>query len=339
MATISYEKATFELVRALPERFREILSQRFGLGYPEPATLEDIGRAHSITRERVRQIVQEGLRLLREELKSSKKQTKAEAIFDHLRSVLAQAGSVRREDILLEMLQVRDAANYAIFFLTLGDDFYNQRETREFYPFWALKKELVEKAPGAHELLTRFFEQENRPALEDAVAMKCGNDAVCYLEVSKRLMRAHDGAWGLSRWPQVNPRGMKDKAFIVLQSAGKPMHFTEVAKAIAGLQSRLDARKAKPVLPQTVHNELIKDPRFVLVGRGTYGLKEWGLQAGTVQDIVAAVLKASDHSLSKKEIIERVLERRKVKESTVQMNLQNRKVFLRHADGSYSLKV
>ena len=51
------------------------------------------------------------------------------------------------------------------------------------------------------------------------------------------------------------------------------MHFKEVAEAI----SKTFGKKTHYA---TCHNELIKDSRFVLVGRGMYALAEWGYQAG-----------------------------------------------------------
>lgn len=50
----------------LNEKQREVIARRFGLGGYESATLEDVGRAIGLTRERVRQIQVEALRRLRE---------------------------------------------------------------------------------------------------------------------------------------------------------------------------------------------------------------------------------------------------------------------------------
>jgi RNA polymerase nonessential primary-like sigma factor len=49
----------------LPERHREILSRRFGLNGYESETLENVGRAIGLTRERVRQIQIEALKKLK----------------------------------------------------------------------------------------------------------------------------------------------------------------------------------------------------------------------------------------------------------------------------------
>jgi RNA polymerase nonessential primary-like sigma factor len=53
-------------LQALNEKQREVLSRRFGLGGYERETLEEVGRAIGLTRERVRQIQMTGLKALRE---------------------------------------------------------------------------------------------------------------------------------------------------------------------------------------------------------------------------------------------------------------------------------
>lgn len=93
-------------------------------------------------------------------------------------------------------------------------------------------------------------------------------------------------------------------------------------------------QKAKNVLPQTVHNELIKDARFVLVGRGTYALSEWGYKPGTVKDVMVQVLRENGNSMDKEEIIKKTLDQRQVKESTILLNLQDRNHFEKDKGGA-----
>jgi len=119
---------------------------------------------------------------------------------------------------------------------------------------------------------------------------------------------------------------------LVLKREGKPMHFTEIAKLIGKLPS-----VSRDILPESVHNEVIRNNRFVLVGRGIYALKKWGYESGTVKEIIVNILKKSKKSLSKEEVIEKVLEQRQVKESTVALNLQNKKLFEKDKKGKYSL--
>jgi DNA-directed RNA polymerase delta subunit len=122
---------------------------------------------------------------------------------------------------------------------------------------------------------------------------------------------------------------MRDYAFLVIRKHGSPIHFREVAKQI----EKLFGKKAHVA---TTHNELIKDPRFVLVGRGLYALAEWGYMSGVVKDVIKKVIEKHG-PLTKDQVIEKVLKERYVKENTIIVNLQNPKYFKKDREGKYSI--
>ena len=339
MVKISFEKLSLELTEQLSPRVKDVVVLRFGLSAMPPQTLEAVGRQHEITRERVRQIVQEGLSQLRENVLQAKHKERYADTFKRIAAILKKAGSLKRQDLFLELLDARDTANHALFLLTLGDQFYNQRETQDFHAFWALKEDMVQKARPWHQRLLSFFQKKKSPVSERELLLLHGKEVFLYLEVSKFIEKSPEGKWGLKTWPEVNPRGMRDKAYLVLKQRGEPLHFKEVAFAIAKLQEDLTLRKKKAVLSQTVHNELIKDPRFVLVGRGTYGLNDWGLKSGTVKDVMRSILINNGKTMPKAKLIGETLEQRQVKVSTILLNLQDRRYFLRNQDGTYTLKL
>lgn len=130
--------------------------------------------------------------------------------------------------------------------------------------------------------------------------------------------------------PNVNPRNIKDKIYVVLKQNSQPMHFSDIASQIASSNF-----KRKDVTKQAIHNELIKDKRFVLIGRGIYALNEWGYKKGTVADIIADVIKQNGQPMYRDDIVKQVLKRRKVKETTVLLNLQARPEFKRVAKATY----
>ena len=146
------------------------------------------------------------------------------------------------------------------------------------------------------------------------------------LEISKKIQKNQQGVWGLLNWPEINPRGVKDRALLVFKKENKPLHFKEVASLIP------------KALPQTVHNELIKDSRFVLVGRGVYALREWGYEKGFVRDVIFKTLKEAGKPLSKSEILEKVLKQRLVKENTVLLNLTDKKYFAKTVGNFYTIR-
>ncbi len=146
------------------------------------------------------------------------------------------------------------------------------------------------------------------------------------MEVSKKIQKNKEDLFGLKDWPEINPKGIKDRAYLVFKKIEKPLHFAEVANLIEGSQI------------QTVHNELIRDSRFVLVGRGIYALTEWGYYSGQVKDVISKVLKETGKPLTKEEVLERVLKQRLVKENTILLNLSNKNYFLRDPQGRYMVK-
>jgi hypothetical protein len=113
-----------------------------------------------------------------------------------------------------------------------------------------------------------------------------------------------------------------------MRKHGSPMHFKEVAKAITDTFNRKTHMA-------TTHNELIKDSRFVLIGRGIYALTEWGYKPGIVRDVIKEIL-LKEGPLSKEEVIDRVMKERYLKKNTILVNLQNPKYFKKVENGLYT---
>lgn len=109
------------------------------------------------------------------------------------------------------------------------------------------------------------------------------------------------------------------------------MHFLDIANTITEYFS-------EPVKISTIHNELIRNEEFVLIGRGIYVLKEWGYRDGTVLDVILDIFTKAKMPLSTEEITARVLKVRKVKTTTIYMNLQNKKYIERVGRNLYQAK-
>ena len=331
--------ATARALKLLPTpRLREVMERRFGLKGREPETLEAIGRSFGVTRERVRQIEADGLRHIA-------KPAAADAlapVFSSLEKHFEDHGQVLEESRLLNSVAGPRFSNHVYFLLTVGKPFSHRGEEEQWYDRWFTREEALKAAQSiiartAGELSERgkpvpaaeLFRILKARAREVLGAVPSNPDLLeSYLSISKLIGQNPYGEFGLVSWPTIRPRGVRDKAYAVILKTGKPMHFREVATAIT--RSGWSVKRAHP---QTVHNELIKDPRFVLVGRGLYGLAEWGYAPGTVSDVIASLLKGAKRPLSKEEISTRVLEARLVKPNTVFLNLQNRELFKKTPDG------
>jgi hypothetical protein len=327
------------LLAVLPERARDVLSSRYGLGKdPEKQTLESIGKRYGITRERVRQIENYAVH----SIKKADQFGKEKAIFEELEKLLESLGGIIAEDDLLRHTSDdRSTQNHIHFLLVLGDTFKKEREDDHFKHRWYISDELAGKV---HKALKKLYEGLTNDHLipeldiiaqflthvEDVADHYKKEDIIRrWLSISKTIGKNPLGEWGLVSSPNIRAKGIRDYAFLVLRKHGSPIHFREVAKSI----EKLFGKKAHVA---TTHNELIKDPRFVLVGRGLYALAEWGYMSGVVKDVIRKILEKHG-PLSKQDIIDKVLKERYVKENTIIVNLQNPKYFRKDKDGKYHL--
>ncbi|MEW6407170.1 MAG: sigma factor-like helix-turn-helix DNA-binding protein [Patescibacteria group bacterium] len=337
-----------KLLEGLNSRTKNIIIKRFGLDGQEKQTLEQIGRQYGITRERVRQIQSAALR----EFKKSQKIKYLEPLEEQLKSLLQKNGHAMEYQNLVKSFKekINDPklhGNHLEFALTLSPHFENVSENETNRRGWKTKNVSKDIPEKVIQIFCDILQKEKKPLPEDhAVTVVLNHNQVknlseeaktreailSYFNLSKKVLKNPFGEWGLTLWSEILPRGVKDKAYLVLKKAGKPLHFREITNLIneKGFSKR-------PANAQTVHNELIKDKRFVLVGRGMYALVEWGYRPGTVIDVVSAVLKEAKTALGREEIVKKVLKQRKVKKNTIILALQNKEKFERVGEGMYKL--
>ncbi len=317
------------------EREREIISRRFGL-FDRRETLEQIGELLGITRERVRQLEKAVLTKLKASAKDLPHMTKVENTFS---DQLSSDGKVARVSYIAKSMTDKgdklDQARIA-FLAELSPKLAVIEDNDHFFHAVGLGTVHTEKA--IREQVGKIIEaikEIAEPTTIEKVAEKVGNTDVAHVQslasISKNIATLNN-RWGLVKWPMVNPKNIRDKIYVILYDAKKPMHFSEISEAIASSDF-----KRKDVTTQAIHNELIKDGRFVLIGRGIYALKEWGYKKGTVSDVIAEVLKKEGGPLHRDEIVKRVLKTRQVKETTILLNLQGKPQFKRTAKATYTL--
>lgn len=333
----NYSQLYKRFTRGLSPKVKDIFDRRFGVKTGKPETLEAIGKTLGITRERVRQIEEAGFNFVRKN-----NQEELNAVFAGLTDYFDKQGGFKKEESVLQELGGKNQKPYVLFLLTMGDQFSKVAEKKDYHYFWANisnPKQIVRETLNS---LTSEMQKIAKPIpakdFYEQVSSKYGlseQASFSYLEISKRIQPNRDGGLGLIEWPEIKPRGVKDKAFLVFKKHGKPLHFTEVAKLIDKMEYNLPNKKA---YPQTVHNELIKDSRFVLVGRGTYALAEWGYVPGTIKDIITKILKEKNEPLNKDELVEQVLAQRLVAKNTVLMNMNNKNYFGKDSSERYFLK-
>ena len=341
MPTISFKpkKITKKITSHLAARASDVIMNRFGLTEGgKRKTLEEIGTKYNITRERVRQVEDAAL----SSIKKSDAYKAEQAVFDELKQLVRKLGSIVAEHELLPYVSKdKTTQNHINFFLVLGDAFKKHREDEHFHTRWSIDSEMTDKIHDSlrklyaslndedliteTEIIKKFFEQ-----MKD-VAEEYKNDEIGkrWLSMSKAVAKNPLGEWGKASSPNIRTRGVKDYAFLVMRRHGSPMHFKEVADAISKTFS-------KKIHYATCHNELIKDARFVLVGRGMYALAEWGYKAGIAREVIRDILKR-EGPLSKDDVVERVMKERYFKKNTILVNLVNPKYFKKNKNGLYAL--
>lgn len=336
---IKPKQLTKKLISHLQNRSSDVIINRFGLGDDlERKTLEAIGLKYGITRERVRQIEHTAINAIRKH--SSFKEESS--FFGELKSIIKELGSlVEEEELLAHISQDKNQQNHFHFYLVLGEEFKKIKEDDNFKARWHIDENFSNQI---HDVLHALYKSLND---EDLVSegqflekfiKECSkvNDTVFseeiikrYLRISKKIDKNPLSEWGKINTSGIKTRGIRDYAYLMMRKHGSPMHFREVAKAIT-------ENFGKKTHTATCHNELIKDKRFILVGRGIYALKEWGYKSGIVREVIKEII-AQNGPMSKEEIIDNVMKERYLKKNTILVNLQNAKYFKKDKSGKYFL--
>lgn len=339
---VNFINSVLEILKSLNPRTQDIVSRRFGFKTGDIETLESIGQKYNITRERVRQIEEAALREFRKNFDSFNLGDRVLKI----KAILQGYENVVREDFLFHEFSGSSQHNKTngalVFLMAVSSNFERYPEDDHYHSIWTVKDPFyINKAKEATEKLVHAFKKQNSAVPEtelisffNKVSSEKTNDkkiVLSYLGLHKSMGKNIFGEAGLVSWSEIRPKGIKDKAFLVLKKINKPLHFREITDAINS--HNFDSKKANF---QTVHNELIKDKRFVLVGRGLYALSEWGFEAGTVKDVLMSILKKHG-PMARDRIIAKTAEARFVKPNTIVLNLQDKKLFKKDKDGLYSL--
>ncbi|MBQ6486370.1 hypothetical protein IJI76_01405 [Candidatus Saccharibacteria bacterium] len=319
------------------DREKEIISRRFGLS-GNKETLEQIGDMLSITRERVRQLEKAILIRLRIAAEDNKIPELSHAEKIIIRNLTEMGRIARVSDLAKKIFgdNVTESQKSGLTFigeisanLTIieeNDKYYNSIGIADYGD----EKEIKTKVDEIVNLLKKNKAPMSIDELDNNLDYE-HPDHIKAIASTSKLLATLNNLWGLAKWPTVNPKNIRDKIYVVLEEKREPMHFEDIANAI----KESDFRR-KNVTIQAIHNELIKDSRFVLIGRGIYALDSWGYKKGTVAETISDILKQSKKPLTREQIVKRVLAMRKVKETTILLNLQNKKLFKKVDKNSYT---
>lgn len=332
-----------DLFLVLTEKEASVIKKRFALQGQPKQTLEKIGKHFKVTRERIRQI--ESIAISK--LKRTVRTTKLNDINEMAKEILRRHGGILREEAILSEILKRTNGNAELdgAVLRLSFSIDNEldlvRHGGSLVSSWRVASLSMDDVVLITDTAVKMLRKRRACVLHDELisALQGLNLfknrfpsrelLASSLTIDERL-RCIDAGWGLTEWRFVRPRSIRDKVEIVLKKANVPLHFMEIANRIR--ESRFDH---KNVTVQAVHNELIRYPQFVLVGRGLYALREWGYESGTVADVIEKILKVQG-PLSKRDIIAEVAKQRTVKVGTISLNLQKMPYFVRVGRAIYT---
>ncbi len=338
-----------ELLKTLNDREREIITKRYSLKGDKKSTLDGIGKDYSITRERIRQIENIAIKKMKS---ISEKIDTIKKLDGIVNDVLLEYLGVLSEDNLIKKILTDsvDSSNYySTKFLInkiLSDSYEFKKEDDDYYPVMKAKNHDFEELNDAISKIIELFNKFQEPIPKSELWNKYSQDQeinfkndkidenilLNYLDASKKIKQNPLGELGLTDWKSIVPKRMSDKIYLVMKNYNKPMHFRDIATEINKMS--FDKKSAHPA---TVHNELILDDKYVLVGRGIYALKKWGYEAGKVSDIVEKILKENG-PMKKDDLIERVLAKKLVKKTTVNLAIINNKNIKKNSEGKYCVE-
>ncbi len=262
-----------ESIGRLDDRSAKVLTNRYGLYGEKVKTLASLGHSYGLTRERVRQIEESCLENIRKSIDQKESQIVLKLINDYLNRI----GNLRRGDLLVRDLRTLFGVKYEegvlsnelhLLVKVIGEPEIIPHNN-DWHDIWHNDKRAYQLASDVIHSLLKFKQHDFARFLETATNKFNLPEVliVNYLSASKRFGVGPRGDLGAKHWINVNPKTVRDKSFLVMKYANAPLHFKEIASLVNNLTK-------KQSHPATVHNELIKDPRFVLVSRGTYALKE-----------------------------------------------------------------
>lgn len=333
------------ILESLSERERTVIERRVGLA-GERETLQNIGASFSpsITRERVRQIEDSGIKKIGRIVKT----TLLTQIQEKGREFLELHGGVLSKEklinIIIKDLALEKSVNSGILEVIIQSDFDIKKSKQKlgckiYFYLPNISKTTIEAVhKEALKVLRKKKDVMNQSVLYEQVIQNLkGKEKLTttfvdsILDLFEDIVKGEETLIGLTKWKILNPKTLKDKAIYVMKKEKMPMHFVDIS-------NKITEYLGENVKINTIHNELIRNGEFVLIGRGIYALKEWGFVPGTVLDVIVNVLEKNNDPMNTEEITKEVLKTRNVKQTTIYMNLQNKSVIERVGRNYYQLK-
>lgn len=350
--------APADIIRALPSALKDVIlaeheermwfvvQRRYGLQRTEKLTLNEIGEAFGLTRERVRQIETKALGVLRHAFveqdfvgKSFRVHPAILQSIHQIVGVLTTSGEnvTRESSILLEIQAgygeiVKRLWPEISLILTLASFERVEFAAADLEPVWVRSGSVnVEVLRRQVEELDRLLTVERALELDELDVLRHLNTRLTKKGAAKLTLldlrqlksicssveeRPDGMLWG--KFEHLKGRGNQVER--LLSEAGEPLNTQEIARR---LNHRLVKSRQRKVGLRNLVNQLIADSRFVAITRtGYWGLKAWpDIETATVVDLMEQCLITLDRPATSEEIYRFVSERRRVQRSSISIYL------------------
>lgn len=320
-----------------------VLFKKFWLTTGKEIPLQKIGEVYGLTRERVRQIENQGLMRFRRLIIGNEKYLK---VIEEAKKVLDANGGFLVEDELIAKLLNKGISKFnaqELKMIVVCDfDIYYLKRNKKIWKGFYIDPLFEDLLTDISEYVVGYFNKNSQAAdlyefvdilKNKYVAMHDNinylNNNLFYTNFFKAIkgISTFYGKVGLDEFTEVNPKTIKQKIQYILRRLNKPLHYQEMASKV------MEWFPDKAVKVNTVHNELVKNNSiFVNMGLGIYGLKEWWFQWGTVKEIIERVLWTAERPLSIKDIQKEVLKEKMISPNTIVLTLQKYKDIFERVD-------
>ncbi len=335
-----------QVLQSVSEKEKVVICSRIGLN-GDKKTLQEIGNNFkpSITRERVRQIEASGIEKIGRVIRSSDLWVFQEKAIEILK---IHGGVLTKDNLVNALIKENDldsALNPSVLeIIVQAEKQINKSKPKLGYRTYFYLDDINVKMISEIQKESVKALKKKKDVIEDrllfSIAYRNLQQKYANLDfilvnslwdIFEDIVKWEGNLVWLTKWKILNPKTLKDKAIYVMKKEKIPMHFI-------GISNKITEYLGEKVKVSTIHNELIRNNDFVLIGRWIYALKEWWFKSGTVLDVIIDIMKESSEAMKTEDIITNVLKVRNVKNATIYMNLQNKKYIERVWRNYYQLK-
>lgn len=338
-------KSFSDILDSLSMKEKNVIERRVWL-FSEKETLQNIGNSFKpqITRERVRQIEESWIKKIWRIIKSTILKDVQDVANKYLELNWWIISRDKVISIIIKELELEKNVNSGILEAIIQSD-YDIKKSKQrlgskiYFSMPYIDKKIIDQVhKEALKILKKKKDVMKKISLYETISENIKSKdklSISFinsvLDLFEDIVFWEEELIGLTKWKILNPKTLKDKAIYIMKREKVPMHFIDLSNKITDLLG-------KTVKVNTIHNELIRNNEFVLIGRWIYALKEWWFIPGTVLDVIANILEKKWEPMSTEDLTKEVLKTRNVKPTTIYMNLQNKNLIERVWRNYYQFK-